>query len=107
MRALDEMRMVIELACLTENRTRGEQSALRAVAHRADAEANAQTCSNPTLKNQPEGPCDFQPGPPETHVKCKCSPAGGVELERPLLVRKPRDGWWRLETLVEQTWAHG
>lgn len=46
MTALDDMTLVVELACLTEDRTDEEQRALLRVAARLDREANRFTTTN-------------------------------------------------------------
>lgn len=44
-----DLALVVELACLIEDRTRAEQTALLRVAARCDASINRQTASNPHL----------------------------------------------------------
>lgn len=43
---LEDERTVIELACLTQDRTRGEHAALRRVARRVTREWNRRTITN-------------------------------------------------------------
>lgn len=46
MSALDDLRTLVELACLTEHRTDAEQDALLRVAAKADTAANALVVTN-------------------------------------------------------------
>ncbi len=107
MTKLEQLRLVIELACLTEDRTKAEQTALLAIAHRADSDANAQVSNNSVLRGVIPSECTYRPGPPETHDRphdnCKCAPA--VKGAPRLLVRMPPGGWWRLAEDVAETWT--
>ncbi len=44
-----DLALVVEMACLTEDRTRAEQAALLRVAARRDSAINRQTVANPHL----------------------------------------------------------
>lgn len=104
MRRVEEMRVVLYLACEMDDRSNAEQKAMLAVAARLDAEANRQLSSNPLIRGEPFVECTYRDGPPETHGRpgdaCKCKPMRGQPPEK---VRMPAGGWWRLVELVENT----
>ena len=97
MSRVDDLRLVVRLAALTDDRTRGEQGALERVAREVDRAVNKQTSTNRSLpmnalvRLAPDGTCT---GPPctfsEDHAKDLCPCRGsGVAAE-------PKDGWSRL-----------
>lgn len=53
MSVLTDLRAVIELACLTEDRTDAEQRSLLALAMKADNEANRLTTTNSRPRTEP------------------------------------------------------
>ena len=91
---LEARRMVVQLAALTEERSRPEQTALLDVARKVDKQTNKQTIGNPSLAGVLAGPCDFTGAHDKT---CICRGRGEQ-------VRKPVNGWSRLADLVVATW---
>lgn len=93
----DDLRMVVELALLTEDRTRAEQAALRRVAARVDRVHNRQTTTNPKLRGWPISlrdlpPCTY-PTLDEHGKACVCR-GDGRAIE-------PEGGWSLLARQVE------
>lgn len=88
-----DLRLVVGLALLTEDRTPAEQKALERVAARLDREHNRQASSNPALGDQyryrhalPDQPCTY----PGDHGKqCPCRGDG--------VATTPDGGWSFLE----------
>lgn len=111
MSALDQLALVVRLACLTEDRDNTEQKALLAVAERVDKEWNAQTITNAKVRAECERlgwptmiaknargevvggvPCTYSDDHPKS---CPCR-GDGMAVE-------PAGGWSRLVALVEST----
>lgn len=95
MSARDDLATVVELACLTEDRTDAEQRALLRVARRLDEDANANTVGNhkwwglnagsvtalvqrrlSTLERHVEATRVLDEGQHEVRLKQKATPAG-------------------------------
>lgn len=102
MSELDDLRTIIELASVTESRTKKEQSALRRVAKKVDREWNKQTGTNKRINlYEPYIHCDYTAGKQPHPKDCVCRAGkGGPGMTD--LVRKPEGGWSRLSWLVEQ-----
>ena len=99
MTVAEDQAAVVELACLTGDRTKAEQKALLRVAQRVDREINRQVSPNPHIDGPmtwPPPPCTFAPG--EVHGKdCGGCSGDGRAWE-------PRRGWSRLAAMVEASW---
>lgn len=97
MTVAQDLGIVIDLACLTVDRTRAEQRALLAVARRVDRTINAQTTGNPHL---PKGrganppPCTYS----GDHTKACACRGDRVAWE-------PVDGWSRRVEQVAATYG--
>jgi hypothetical protein len=113
MTALDDLALVVQLACLTEDRSKAEQKALLAIAQDVDRKWNRQASSNPKVRREwlrlgcptvlripatgPKSgdvPCTYSTDHPKT---CPCR-GDGYAVE-------PEGGWSRLVALVEETWG--
>lgn len=95
MTARDDLATVVEMACLTEDRSDAEQRALLRVARRVDEDTNANTVGNhhwwganagsvtsvvqrrlSTLERRAESTRVLDEGQREVHLKQKATPAG-------------------------------
>ena len=98
MTAAQDLAIIVDLACLTEDRSRTEQRALLAVAKRVDKAINAQTGTNPHLpKNRGvmPPPCTYS----DDHDKKTCACRGDQ------VAWEPVTGWSRRVHQVEATLA--
>ena len=108
--AIEQLALVVRLACQIEDRSRSEQAALVAVARRVDAERNRFSESNPRLAdfvrevrsarpaervNWPE--CSFTP---DHKSGCRCRQLPDHIVGK---LPTPEVGWSRLEAEVLDT----